>query len=84
MAGGLDRRISRGCSGPVCSRWTPTGPSNRYCATSPKTRWGFSPRYLAKIDQIRSLEHNLATRFSAAMIPRPGSSSTMNQYPKAE
>ena len=34
---------------------------------------------LAKIDQIRSWEHSRATRFSPALIPRPGSSSAMNR-----
>lgn len=43
----------------------------------------FSPRFLAKIDQMRSCEHNRATLFSPATMPRAGSSSAMNRYPKA-
>jgi 8-oxo-dGTP diphosphatase len=38
-----------------------------------------SPRFFAWLLQIRCMEHNLATRFSPALMPRAGSSSAMNR-----
>ena len=44
---------------------------------------GQAAAVLLNTDQIRCWEHSRATRFSPAVMPRPGSSSAMNRYPNA-